>query len=99
LPELDADGRLAAEQVLDVSRMPPTDTGTMLVAPGALRDERLRAGPFDVTLAIPIGGAPVLFSIRDAELRATRTPEGWTEGVLAGRVDHTQIHPRVRRPV
>lgn len=80
MPDVDAMGNLSAGQSINVNM---TSVG-LVELPGMIVNGRLRAGPADLLLSLPIMGTMLNLNIRQAQVRFDITETSMGNGVLGG---------------
>lgn len=89
LPALDAMGRIAAGQTFDVDTASVADDGmtALVTLPGRIVGGRLRAGPGDFTLSLPLQDTRVELSAENAQIVFDVTETELGAGVMGGQLD------------
>ena len=82
-PDLDAMGNLSAGQTINVNM---TSVG-LVELPGSIVGGRLRAGPADLVLNLPIMGSELNLNIRAAQVRFDISETAMGDGVLGGELN------------
>ncbi len=82
-PMLDGSGMIAGGQTINVD----SRSVGLVETQGEIVNGRLRAGPVDVSLSLPIEGAALTLNIRQALLRFDISEGGLSDGLLGGALD------------
>ena len=83
MPMVDAMGNLSAGQTINVNMV----SVGLVELPGSIVNGRLRAGPADLTLNLPIMGSNLMLNIRQAQVRFDISETSIDDGVLGGELN------------